>query len=200
MNKFLENFIIWIEANPVNFLLIIIEIVAIYYIVLQLKVRKEKNKLKELERMNAKRERLKEELTNPRWQEREEKNDSKYLPYETEFHDFEHEEAVVSGYKVDIEIRGPLALEKYLVNVGDGIVFGSADDCSISLNDPDVAYHHCRICQDESGLYIKQLDKSFITVIERGRNFLKLQDAPVRLDEKDRINIGGSVIVIKMIR
>lgn len=199
MNRFLEKVIIWVEANPINFLLIIIEILAIYYIVIQLRDRKNKKKLEELERMNAKRERLKEELTNPGWQEREEKDNSKYLPYETEFHAFENEEAA-SGYKIDLEIRGPLALEKYLVNVGDGIVLGSADDCSISLNDPDVAYHHCSIGQDESGLYIKRLDKSFITVIERGRNFLKLQDAPVRLNEKDRINIGGSVIVIKMIR
>lgn len=200
MNRLLESLIIWIEANPFNFLLIIIEILAVYYMALQIIDRREKNKLDEIERMNAKKERLKEELTNPRWQEREGNDDSKYLPYETEFHELENEEIAAPGYKIELEIRGPLALEKYMVNVGNGIVIGSADDCSISLSDLDVAYHHCRIGQDEAGLYIKRLDESYITVIERGRNFFKLQDAPVRLNEKDRINLGGSLISIKKVK
>ena len=182
--------------NPVTSLLLIVEIIAFVFLFGRYRQRKDYLLKTEQQQKNMRMALLTKTLSNPRWVKRNGEPEGKIMPYQTTW-----EEAVTDpteGIPVELDVKSSRYERKYTFIIQDSISIGNDDSCSIALNDTLISPRHCSVYFEDGGLKLKKLSDEGMLILERGRDFKKLDKAPLAIMDGDEISLGQTKIKIRI--
>lgn len=141
--------------------------------------------------------RLTERISNPAYLKREGIEFSRSYPYNV--HDGGALPAEQNGpleQFVDISLQSRMLTREFLLPVSDGILIGSGSNNTISIENPGVAEHQCRIFRSGSQLCVESLSED-PTELRRGTRSVQVKDRPMALTGGDMIRFGDICLILK---
>ncbi|MBQ7613430.1 MAG: FHA domain-containing protein [Butyrivibrio sp.] len=196
MNDALLKLYFFIEENPATAITVLLEIVALGYLVYRSHKRKEYRKKVDQQKKNIQLQELVHNLSNPLWIERTGKPDTKLEPYETKW--LNSAGVISSGIVAELNVKNENVNRKYLLVIDDDITIGRDGSCSITIEDHAISGRHIQLINEKNALYIKRLSKEGTTILERGRDYKKIDDKKFRVLNGDVIRLGHSDITITL--
>lgn len=197
-NDIIWRCIVWGASHPVTTAVFVLELLLLIYVLRRRKENKRLKKMMEAEKNYRRFVSLDAHLTNPLWLERQEDRAPKTYPFEIKWNS-KNDDYNGSGLKLEFDVSFKSTEKKYLLDTDNEITIGRSSRCSVIIEDPAVADMHCRIVKDGDRPLLKKLDKQHVTVIERGKSYMKLEDKGVVIKDGDRIVLGRSNMTVRYV-
>lgn len=141
--------------------------------------------------------RLTERISNPDYLEREGIEFSRSYPYQV--HGGGSKPAEKEGPRdkvIGISLQSKMLTREFLLPVSDGILIGRGPNNTISIENPDVAEHQCRIYFIDRQLCVDSLDVDPIELLRGGRS-IQVSGRPVAITGGDIICFGDNRLILK---
>ncbi|MDD3253290.1 MAG: FHA domain-containing protein [Lachnospiraceae bacterium] len=123
---------------------------------------------------------------------------SQAAPLEDELNE-KHEDQIRKGQIVlKLTVTGAKT-QNYVVNPEEHILVGSAEGMNdIVLKDKNIAQQQCDIFLHEHGVYIRNLNLNYSTILKRKGNQIRIEEKGVRILSRDQIILGNCKIQVML--
>ena len=141
---------------------------------------------------------LTERISNPAYLEREGIQFGRSYPYKV--HDggvLPAEQGGTRDQMVEISLQSKMLTREFLLPVSDGILIGRGPNNTISIDNPDVVEHQCRIFRNGSQLCVESLSMDHPTELQRGARSIQVSGKPMALTGGDIICFGDNRLLLK---
>lgn len=119
-------------------------------------------------------------------------------PYEIEFQE-EKKAEKKDAICVHFECIGSLSTRKYVVNIEGEFFIGRAKTNGIVLKEQGIDNRHIHFIRQNNDLYVQNESSSFGMQLLRGKQQYNIGDTAVRINDKDVLQTGDTVIKIRLL-
>lgn len=152
----------------------------------------ERRNISEAKMRNAK---LEDRLRNPEMKGEVSRQSN---PYDVQYIQ-NTESRSISKFQVAIEVHTEISVQRHLFDLDREITIGRGENNDLVLNDKNVPLGGCSVLTRGQEVYVKNQSNSSVK-IQRGRRKMLIQNQVVKLQNKDVLTIGNTVLHISLYR
>lgn len=102
------------------------------------------------------------------------------------------------GVQAEIEVHTETSVQRFLFDLEQELTIGQDETNVLPLNDRQAAKKNCSVFVKNQEVYLKNLSTSHPVWIQRGRNRQLIQNQIVKLQSKDILTVGRTVLYISL--
>ncbi len=169
--------------------------ILILIIILVVQHRKRKDALERRRISNKKRrnEQLEEMLKNP---DIKPQSGNGPNPFDIQYMYETGDEIKAPAFQAEIEVHTATSVQRFLLDLDRPITVGRNENNILPLNDQTVADRCCSIFVKNQAVYVRNLSPSNPVFIQRGKKKLQIQNQIIKMQSKDIITCGKTVLHI----
>ena len=197
MSSLIRMVIDFVMSHTFLILQLSLDLFLIVLLILMFRRRKAKKEREMLFFREQESRRLTERISNPDYLEREGIEFSRSYPYQV--HGGGSKPAEKEGPRdkvIGISLQSKMLTREFLLPVSDGILIGRGPNNTISIENPDVAEHQCRIFRSGGQLCVESLSMD-PTELRRGTRSIQVSGRPMAITDGDVICFGDNRLVLK---
>lgn len=198
MSSLIRMVIDFVMSHTFLILQLSLDLFLIVLLILMFRRRKAKKEREMLFFREQESRRLTKRISNPAYLEREGIQFGRSYPYKV--HDggvLPAEQGGTRDQMVEISLQSKMLTREFLLPVSDGILIGRGPNNTISIDNPDVVEHQCRIFRNGSQLCVESLSMDHPTELQRGARSIQVSGKPMALTVGDIICFGDNRLLLK---
>ena len=197
MSKLIRFVIGFLAGHWMQILQLLPDVLIIAMIILLIRKRNLNKQRQELIVREQKGRRLVERISNPEYLKREGIEYGRSYPYKISDGGVPvPEDAEKNDRMIDLSVQSLMLTRDFLLPVSNGIMIGRAENNTISIDNPELAEHQCRIYMAGDQICVETLSNE-PTVILRGSEHCLVGDTPVALLSSDVLLVGENRVTVR---
>ena len=197
MSSIIRMVISFVMSHTFLILQLSLDLFLLVLLILSVRRRKKKKEREMLFLREQESRRLTERISNPAYLEREGIKFSRSYPYKvSDGGMLPAEQGGKPDQTVSISLHSKMLVREFLLPVSDGILIGRGPNNTISIENPDVAEHQCRIFRSGGQLCVESLSMD-PTELRRGTRSIQVSGRPMAITDGDVICFRDNRLVLK---